>query len=386
MTILLSEWGRILASASAYERAHFFGNVDIEVKKTRECFSSVSTKMTRVFYSEHKEAGLLMFVSLFMTGGIVSLLLFYISSDIEPIELFSLAFYFIIFMGSLEQYALQISNIRSAVAEYKTYDEFVERVSPVADKDGAKDIDITKNPSIEFRNVSFSYEGKEVLRDISFKIDGGQMLGLVGPSGCGKSTIMRLLMRFYAISEGQILVNGKDISEVKAESLRKLFSVVTQNAHLFNGTVRQNIAYGKLGSSEEAIAKAADMAELKFGDKVEDITMDKECGENGAKLSGGQQQRVSIARAMLKNGSIYLLDEPTTGLDGVVAQQLQKTLDSISKDSTTICITHYLSDLKRAQQILYLDAGKIVERGTYDELMQLEGEFYQRATARQSTL
>jgi len=383
--IMISEWGGILAGAQAYERAHLYGNRDYEIKNVRKSFSSISKKMKLVFSTEHQEGALLMFIGLFITGGLIGTLFFYMKSDIEPIEMAGLGFYFVIFMGSLEQYALAISNLRSAAYEYVAYEEFLDRISDVVDIPGAKEIPQVKNPSIEFQNVSFTYDGKEILNNISFKIEGGKTLGLVGPSGCGKSTIMRLLMRFYKASSGVILVDGHDITKVTAKSLRSMFSVVTQDAQLFNGTVRDNISYGKLGSTDEEIIAAASLAELSFGNEVEDISLDKEIGEKGAKLSGGQQQRVSLARAMLKNGTIYLLDEPTTALDAVVAEQLQRTLDKVSEEATTICITHHLNDLKFADQILYLDGGSIVERGNFTELLELKGEFYTQVEARNDT-
>ena len=168
-----------------------------------------------------------------------------------------------------------------------------------------------------------------------------------------------------------------------SSSLRRLFSVVTQEADLFNATVRENIAYGKQGSTDESIVRAAALAELSIGKPGDDVTLDKVCGEKGAKLSGGQQQRVALARAMLKNGTIYLLDEPTTGLDGVVAKQLQKTLDTLSTHATTICVTHHLGDLRKANQIIYLEKGKIVQRGTFDELVASDGIFANQVKARE---
>lgn len=176
---------------------------------------------------------------------------------------------------------------------------------------------------------------------------------------------------------------------VSGDSLRNLFSVVTQDAALFNASIRDNIGYGKMGSSDEDILKAAGLAELTLKETSssasggeEDLSLDKVCGEKGGKLSGGQQQRVSLARAMLKKGTIYLLDEPTTGLDGVVARSLQKTLDELSTEATSICITHHLEDLKNVGQIIYLDGGKVVERGNFAELMKLKGTFYEQVEAR----
>jgi ABC-type multidrug transport system fused ATPase/permease subunit len=380
--IMISEWGGILASAQSYERAHLFGNVDVELASLRKRFTHISEQFKVLFGSEHSEGALLQFIGLFITGGVVSILFFIISQDLEVIELVALGFYFVVFMGSLEVYAKCISDLRSAVYEYVSFQEFLGRLSDVLDVDDAKEITVSEKPVIEFQNVTFSYGGKDILKDVSFKIPGGKTLGLVGPSGCGKSTIIKLLLRFYKPSGGKILVDGQDITQVTGKSLRTMFSVVTQDAQLFNGTVRENIEYGKLGSSEEAIMEAAKLAELSFGTEVGDISLDKEVGEGGAMLSGGQKQRVALARAMLKNGFIYLLDEPTTGLDGVVAENLQETFDRVSRHATTIVITHHLHNLNNVDYILYLDGGHIVEEGNYEELVERGGEFSKQIQAR----
>merc|ERR1719265_2854828 len=289
-------------------------------------------------------------VSLVVTGGFVVLVLFISQQmELEGSEQIALIFYFVTFIGSLEQYSVAISNLRTAVFEYQTFHEFIDRMSDVTDLPDAVELEQKTNPSIEFKNVSFSYGGK--------------------------STVLRLLLRFYQPSTGQILVDGRDIRTVTGKSLRKLFSVVSQDAQLFNGTVRENIEYGKLGSSDAEMVEAAKLAGLTLSTapaspntslSENDITLEKICGEQGAKLSGGQQQRVSLARAILKKGTIFLLDEPTTGLDGVVAKKLQQTLDVLSKEATTIRITHHLEDLRSADTILYLDGGRIVENGTFD--------------------
>ena len=218
------------------------------------------------------------------------------------------------FSFNLSFYAIGISDLRTAVFEYQAFDDFLSTLSEVADKADAVALPpAPKNPTIEFQNVCFSYGDRVILRNVSFKVDGGRTLGLVGSSGCGKSTVMRLLMRFYRPTSGAIFVDGVNIADATASSLRDMFSVVTQDAQLFNGTIRENIDYGRMGSDDAAIEEAARLAELPLGEPGSDISLDKACGEKGAKLSGGQQQRVALARAMLKKGSIYLLDEPTTG-------------------------------------------------------------------------
>eukprot|EP00037_Helgoeca_nana_P017634 m.167052 g.167052 ORF g.167052 m.167052 type:complete len:661 (-) comp24077_c1_seq1:140-2122(-) len=380
MMVMFSEWGKIMDTATAYERAHFFGNVKYEVGRSAASFDRIGVKVTALTSNEHKEGMVLNAISISLT---VVFILVLPLVDISGIELAALALYFLIFISSMSAYAVGISNLRSAIQEYQAFDEYTSRKSEIDDVEGAIDLELHPNPVIEFKNVTFSYGGKDILDNVSFKVGGGETLGLVGSSGCGKSTILRLLLRFYRPTSGTITIDGNDIALVTGDSLRRLFSVMPQDADLFNISIRDNIAYGKMGSSDAEIIEAAKKAELPLGTDGNDLTLDKVCGEKGAKLSGGQQQRVALARAMLKNGSIYLLDEPTTALDGVVAQNLQKTLDELCTDATTICITHHLTDLKTADQIIYLKEGKIVEQGNYDTLLAKGGAFSAQVDARQ---
>lgn len=378
MAAMFSSWSKILDTASSYERAHFFDNVDYEVEKSNKTFSYMGAKMLAVTSGAHTSRATLTSISLLITGGFIALLTLAVDG-ITEFELAALIFYYFMFVSRLDEYAAAITELRSGLLEYQTLNAFITRRSGVIDVPDAIELGLDKNPTIEFKNVTFSYGGKTILDDISFRVEGGHTLGLVGSSGCGKSTIMRLLLRFYRQSSGTISINGHDITKVTGRSLRRLFSVVTQDSQLFNQSIRDNIAYGKLGASDEEIIHAAKLAELQIGEN--DLTLDKVIGEKGAKLSGGQQQRVALARAMIKNGTIYLLDEPTTGLDRIVAKQLQTTLDGLSTHSTTITITHHLDDLKNANQILYLEEGKIIERGTYSELLEQQGAFFQQTQA-----
>jgi ABC-type multidrug transport system fused ATPase/permease subunit len=224
-------------------------------------------------------------------------------------------------------------------------------------------------------------------------------------------------MRFYAPQKGKILVNDQDIKFVTGESLRKAFSVVTQNAKLFNGTLRENVDYGKMGSSDTDVIEACKRAELNLADLVEEEAvapepeaenrplaenhdsarptaelraLDRKCGETGAKLSGGQQQRVALARALLKNGSVFLLDEPTAALDNKVSSELMRTMAEIQENKgsaagrkTLLHITHRLEELKQADQIFYLSDGKIMERGTWAELASKDnGMFAEQVKAK----
>ena len=280
----------------------------------------------------------------------------------------------------MDTYATDVSTLRTAVFEYSKFEEFLNRKSGIIDAKDAGEAPTAEKPTIEFRNVSFSYGGRQILDDVSFVVKSGETLGLVGSSGCGKSTCLKLLLRFYSPDSGQILINGVDIATVTGASLRKLFSVVSQSAQLTNGTIRDEIAYGRRDATDEDIREAAGLAELDISHP--DLQLDKSVGEGGGRLSGGQQQRVNLARAMLKRGTIYLLDEPTTGLDNAVARSLQKTLDKLAENATTICITHHLGDLKTSDDVIYLDAGHIVEYGSFEELMKAKGTFYQQVNAR----
>ena len=407
---MFSEWGKLLAIASSYERAHFFDRVSYEVSNAETSFQTISTKMSSVLQGTHISSAVLQIISTGITVLCVAVIIPALASQATSLELIGLFFYFFTFVGTLEKYALDLTELRSALFEAMTLSEFIQSKSNVTDKQNAVNLELTPNPSITFENVSFSYQDKTILNNISFSIQGGDTLGLVGASGCGKSTILRLLLRFYRPTSGIIYINGIDIQTMTGTSLRSAFSVVTQTSQLMAGTIRTNIEYGKQGATDKELLSAAQSAELFLDDvhvhndgnvgnvgndgnvgnvgntKVSEdssgLSLDKDVGEGGAKLSGGQQQRVSIARAMLKNGTIYLLDEPTTGLDGIVAQQLQKTLDGLASQATTIMVTHNLQDLRNVNCILFLKDGMIVEKGTYDELCAAEGEFFKQTQAR----
>jgi len=231
--------------------------------------------------------------------------------------------------------------------------------------------------SIEFRDVRFSYlEDKEILKGISFSAPFGSSVALVGPSGGGKSTIIRLLFRFYDVNEGQILIDGQDISRVTQNSLRKAIGVVPQDTVLFNQDIRYNIRYGRVDASDFEVEQAAIAADIH--DKIQTFPegYDTIVGERGLKLSGGEKQRVAIARTILKSPYILLLDEATSALDTQTERHIQSALDNISKNRTTIIVAHRLSTVVNANQILVLKDGHIVERGTHEELLGLPEGVY----------
>ena len=232
--------------------------------------------------------------------------------------------------------------------------------------------------ALEFRNLTFSYAGVKdpALINISFKAEPGQTIALVGASGGGKSTLVNLVPRFYGHHSGEILLDGIDVNDYQLENLRKQLALVTQNVTLFNDTIANNIAYGTLATSsrDQIIAAATDAYAMEFIDKLEH-GLDTEIGENGVKLSGGQRQRLALARALLKNAPVLILDEATSALDTASEHYIQNALQKVMSNRTTLVIAHRLSTIEKADLILVMEHGRIVERGNHKELIAKNGAY-----------
>ena len=243
--------------------------------------------------------------------------------------------------------------------------------------EGNKELDFAKvKGEIKFETVSFAYpERDEVISDLSLEIKPGTTQAIVGSTGSGKTTLIRLLLRFHDPSSGRISLDGDEIKELKVKSLRSSISLVTQTIILFPGTVMQNIAYGREGATEDEIISSAKIAEAHEFIMKLPLGYDTQIGEGGHKLSGGQRQRLSIARAVLKDAPILVLDEATSSVDNETEEALQKSLEIISKDRTTIVIAHRLSTIRHSDSIIVLDDGKVIESGTHEELLDNKSQY-----------
>ena len=247
----------------------------------------------------------------------------------------------------------------------------------IEDESDAKPLESGKYP-IAFDKVSFSYRpDRQILHEVSFEVPAGKRVAVVGPSGSGKSTIARLLFRFYQPDSGTISLGNEAIEQLQLKSLRRAIGVVPQDSVLFNDTLAYNVAYGRPGASEAEVLKAIDRANLSGLLARLPDGLETQVGERGLKLSGGEKQRVAIARAIIKDPPVLILDEATSSLDSISEQAIQSALDNVSKQRTTLVIAHRLSTVIDADKIYVLDAGKIVESGTHDELLAARGQYHQ---------
>ena len=277
-------------------------------------------------------------------------------------------------MGTIGQIVNQIPNITDTLGSAsRAYEELVVPID-VVDAPNAPALRVTCG-EIEFRNVSFKYKRKWVLRNFNLKIKCGERVGLVGPSGAGKTTLVNLLMRFYDPTHGEILIDGQNIKNVTQDSLRESIAFIPQEPTMFNRTLRENIAYGKVGATDAEIRRASKRAMAHDFIMGTDKKYDSMVGDRGIKLSGGQRQRVAIARAFLKDAPILILDEATSALDSETEVCIQKSFDELADGRTTLAIAHRLSTLRNMDKIVVLKDGHVIEQGAHSTLLRRGGEY-----------
>ncbi|MEJ2267837.1 MAG: ABC transporter ATP-binding protein [Nanoarchaeota archaeon] len=289
----------------------------------------------------------------------------------------TLTFIYTIYVGLLSQTFNFVYGLRGyyrAMADFQELFDYGKVQKEILDKPNAKRLKI-KEGEIEFKDISFSYGKRKIFENFSLKIPANKKVAFVGHSGCGKTTLIKLLYRFYDVNKGEILIDGKNIQDVKQESLRNEMSMVPQECILFDDTIYNNIAFSNPSASKDEVMRAIKFAQLEsiidnFPQKEKTIV-----GERGVKLSGGEKQRVSIARAILANKKILVLDEATSSLDSQTEYDIQRDLDKLMEGRTSIIIAHRLSTIMHADKIVVLKKGKIVQMGTHRELINQKGEY-----------
>jgi ATP-binding cassette, subfamily B, heavy metal transporter len=274
-------------------------------------------------------------------------------------------------------------EIKQSLTDLDKMFTLMEREREIADAPGAPDLQLApggRDATVRFEHVTFSYDPKSepvrtILHDISFEIPAGKTVAVVGPSGSGKSTLARLLFRFYDVQQGGILIGGQNIQEVTQRSVRQAIGIVPQDTVLFNDTVEYNIAYGRPGATRTEVEGAARAAHIHGFISSAPKGYETMVGERGLKLSGGEKQRVAIARTLLKNPPIMIFDEATSALDSANERAIQAELQNVSHNKTTLVIAHRLSTVVDAHEILVMDTGRIVERGTHIQLLAANGRY-----------
>ncbi|MBQ2610391.1 MAG: ABC transporter ATP-binding protein [Butyrivibrio sp.] len=325
-------------------------------------------KQMALFHSGNNFFEGLLFVTVIVAGGV-----FIAKGQMTVEDMAIYALYINIFINPVNVLVEFTEQLQKGLAGFGRFCEVMDTVPEIVDKEGAKELTHVEGV-IDYEDVSFAYgEEESVLDHISLHVDKGKNIAIVGPSGGGKTTLCSLLPRFYDVTGGSVKIDGVDIRDVTQRSLRSFIGIVQQDVYLFNGTVRENIAYGKPDATMDEIREAAEKADLTdFINSLSD-GFDTLVGERGARLSGGQKQRIAIARVFLKNPPILILDEATSALDNESERYVQDSLEKLSVGRTTITIAHRLSTILGADEIIVLGSNGIEERGTHKELLRTGG-------------
>lgn len=391
-TIIVTEWrtqfrkkmnemdstahSRAIDSLLNYETVKYFNNEDFEAKRYDENLeryrrAAIKSQTTLSLLNAGQQ--------LIIAAGLVAMLWRATQGvvdgrmtlgDLVMVNAFMIQLYIPLgFLGVLYR------EIKQSLTDLEKMFTLMEREREIADLPGAPPL-VVKGADLRFDHVHFAYDpARPILQDISFVIPAGKTVAVVGPSGSGKSTLARLLFRFYDVQQGRILIDGQDIKQVTQASVRQAIGIVPQDTVLFNDTVAYNIAYGQPGANQAQVEEAARAAHIHGFISATPKGYDTMVGERGLKLSGGEKQRVAIARTLLKNPPILIFDEATSALDSANERAIQAELQSVAQNKTTLVIAHRLSTVVDAHEILVMDAGRIIERGTHAELLAAEGRY-----------
>ena len=353
-------------AAEAHEICKFkntnllFQKYRAEAMKAIGSFDSIMTLLQDILY-----------LTIVLVGG-----LFLYNGRLSAADFTAFLLYISMFLNPIQRFVALFQQLQEGMSGFSRFCEIMD--AEEENDNGTIVIDDIKGDLV-FDNVSFGYssedDGRLVISDLTLNIPAGRTLALVGPSGGGKSTLCHLIPRFYEVSEGRILLDGVDTRNVTLNSLRKNIGMVSQTVFLFDGSVRDNIAYGTENATDEEIIAAAKKANIHDYISTLDDGYNTHVGERGVKLSGGQRQRIAIARVFLKNPKLLILDEATSALDNATEMQIQASLEELSRGRTVIVVAHRLSTVKNADEIVVLDKDGIVERGTHDELLAKDGEY-----------
>ena len=351
-----------------------FANEDLEREKFRrsnEEFLDSKERVYKLMGRFHAGNGLLegvLYVLVLVSGSY-----FVSQGQLAATDLAVYALYIAIFLNPLDVLILFSEQFQKGYAGFRRFAEVMQTRPDIVDREQALEVAAVRG-RLEYENVSFAYEGNPaVLHQVNFTVEAGRTVALVGPSGGGKTTICSLLPRFYDVTEGAIRIDGHDVRDWKLASLRSAIGLVQQDVYLFAGTIRDNILYGRPDATDSEVVAAAKQANIhEFITSLEN-GYDTYVGERGVRLSGGQKQRISIARVFLKNPAILILDEATSALDNESERHIQKALEQLAKNRTTLIIAHRLSTIRHADEIVVINEGRIQERGTHGELLAKDG-------------
>ncbi len=366
--------GRAVDSLLNYETVKYFGAEDREAQRYEDAVGAFARASVRNEVSlAWLNIGQSLITNLLMAGAMIFTVWGWSRGRFTPGDVVWINGLLMQLFRPLDMLGWVYRTIRQGLIDMEAMWNLLDTPAEVVDSPGAPPLQV-KRGSIRFDHVRFGYDaGRDILKGLDIEIPAGTSCAIVGPSGAGKSTIARLLYRFYDPSAGRILIDGQEIADVSQKSLRAAIGIVPQDTVLFNDTIGYNIGYGRDGAADSEIQAAARGAAIDgfiaaLPDRYESMV-----GERGLKLSGGEKQRVAIARTLLKNPPILVLDEATSALDSRTEQAIQETLDRVAESRTTIMIAHRLSTIVNADQIVVLDQGRVTERGTHEELLDLDG-------------